>query len=43
MNIYVELNKLIEYVENHLEEQIDYKELSKMIGVNEYTFQRIFS
>lgn len=43
MNIYVELNKIIEYIENHLEEKIDYKELSKMIGVNEYTFQRIFS
>lgn len=43
MNIYVELNKIIEYIENHLEEKIEYKELSKMIGVNEYTFQRIFS
>ena len=43
MNIYVELNKVIEYIENHLQEQIEYKELSKMIGVNEYTFQRIFS
>lgn len=43
MNIYVELNKIIEYIENHLEEKISYKELSKMIGVNEYTFQRIFS
>ncbi len=43
MNIYVELNKVIEYVENHLQDQIDYKELSKMLGVNEYTFQRIFS
>ena len=43
MNIYVELNKIIEYIENHLKQKIDYNELSKMIGVNQYTFQRIFS
>ncbi len=43
MNIYVELNKIIEYIENNLEENIDCKELSKMIGVNEYTFQKVFS
>ena len=34
MNIYTELNKIIEYIENHLEEKIDYKEIAKMIGVN---------
>lgn len=43
MNIYVELNKIIEYIENNLEEKINYKKLSKMVGVNEYTFQKIFS
>ena len=43
MNIYTELNKIIEYIENHLEEKIEYKEIARMIGVNEYTFQRIFS
>ena len=43
MNIYIELNNIVEYIENHLEEKIDYKEISKMIGVNEYTFQKIFS
>lgn len=43
MNIYEKLNKIIEYIENHLEEKIEYKELSEIIGVNEYTFQRIFS
>lgn len=42
MNIYAELNKVIEYIEDNLEEKIEYKELAKMIGVNEYTFQRIF-
>ena len=30
MNIYIELNKIVEYIENHLEEKIDYKEISKM-------------
>lgn len=43
MNIYIQLNKIIEYIENNLEEDIDYKELAKMMGVNEYTFQKIFS
>ncbi len=38
MNIYKELNKVIEYIEENLEEKIDYKYLSKTIGVNEYTF-----
>ena len=31
MNIYKELNKVIEYIEENLEEKIDYKYLSKMI------------
>ena len=43
MNIYVELNKIVEYIENNLEENIDLKVISKMIGMNEYTFQRLFS
>ncbi len=42
MNIYKELNKIIEYTENHLTEKIDTKEIAKMIGLNEYTFQRVF-
>lgn len=43
MNIYAELNKIVEYIENNLENKIEYNELAKRIGVNEYTFQRIFS
>lgn len=43
MNIYVELNKIIDFIETNLEEKIEYKELAKMIGANEYTFQRLFS
>lgn len=34
MNIYTELNKVIEYIENNLEENIEYQELSKILGVN---------
>ena len=40
MNIYIELNKIVEYIEKNLEENIDLKVISKMIGMNEYTFQR---
>lgn len=43
MNIYVELNKIIDYIEENLENKIDYSMLANMIGVNEYTFQKIFS
>ncbi len=42
LNIYSELNKTIEYIEQHLEENIEVQTLSKMIGMSEYTFQRIF-
>lgn len=42
MNVYAELNKIIEYTENHLEEEIDYKKIASMIGINEYTFQKVF-
>jgi len=43
MNIYHLLNEMLDYIETHLEEKIEYRQLSKMIGVNEYTFQKIFS
>lgn len=43
MNIYIKLNELIEYIEKHLEDKIDYKILAKMFGTNEYTFQKLFS
>lgn len=43
MNIYHELNKMIEYIEEHLDNDISYNKLSQMIGVNEYTMQRLFS
>ncbi len=42
--MYIEsLNKMIEYIENHLDTNIDYKELGKIIGVNDFILQRIFT
>ena len=35
-------NELIEYIEDNLCEQISYKKLSQILGVNEYTMHRIF-
>lgn len=43
MNIYQKINEITEYIDNHLEEKIDYNILAKMMGVNSYTMQRIFS
>lgn len=33
---------LIKYIENNLCEEINYKKLSMILGVNEYTMHRIF-
>ena len=35
-------NKLIEYIEANLYEEIDYRRMSEILGVNEYTMHRIF-
>lgn len=35
-------NELIKYIEENLCEEIDYKKLSRILGVNEYTMHRIF-
>lgn len=43
MNIYRALNDVTLYIEEHLEEDIDYKILSKKIGVNENILRRLFS
>lgn len=43
MNIYESLNKITEYIDNNLEEKIDYEVLAKYLGVNTYTMQRIFT
>lgn len=43
MNIYKCLNDIAEYIDNHLEDKIDYNKLAKIMGVNTYTLHRIFS
>lgn len=37
------LNQVIEEIENHLTEEIDYKEIAKIAGITDYALQRIFS
>ena len=36
------LNNMITYIENNLTEDIEYKTLSKIVGMSEYNLQRIF-
>ena len=43
MNVYASLNNITEYIDNHLEDKIDFGKLAMMLGVNSYTMQRIFS
>lgn len=43
VNIYKILNDITKYIDEHLEEKIDYNVLAKMMGINVYTMQRIFS
>ncbi len=43
MNIYKCLNDITKYIDDNLEEKIEYEILAKMLGVNSYTMQRLFS
>lgn len=43
LNIYKCLNKITEYIDDNLENNIEYEVLAKIMGVNSYTMQRIFS
>ena len=43
MNIYKSLNDITKYIDDNLEENIKYDTLAKMIGINTYTLQRLFS
>ena len=36
------LNEMIEYIEKNLTEEINYNKLAKIVGVSEYSLQRIF-
>lgn len=43
MNIYACLNEITAYIEDNLTEKIDYEVLARMMGVNSYTMQKLFS
>lgn len=43
MNIYKCLNEITEYIDNNLDNKINYDVLAKMLGVNNYTMQRLFT
>lgn len=43
MNIYKQLNEMINYIEDNLENQIKYEKLARILGVNEYTMKSIFN
>ena len=37
------LNEMIDYIENHLTDDIKYKDLAKIVGINDFILQRIFT
>lgn len=43
MNIYKSLNEITKYIEDNLDNKIDYDVLAKIMGVNVYTLNRLFS
>lgn len=43
MNIYKSLNEITKYIDENLEEKINYEDLAKFLGVNVYTMQRLFT
>ena len=43
MNIYKSLNEITEYIDKNLEEEINYEDLARILGVNVYTMQRLFT
>ena len=43
MNYYESLNNVIDKIEENLTNEIDYKELAKIVGTSSYTLQRIFA
>ena len=43
MNIYTCLNEVIEYIENNLENDINYSKMAQIMASNEYTVKKVFS
>lgn len=42
MNIYHELDKVIDYIEDNLENNIGYEKIARILGVNAYTAKKLF-
>lgn len=42
MNIYKSLNQAIKYIEDNIENKIEYKKVAQILGMNEYTAQTAF-
>lgn len=42
MNINKQLNELIKYIENNLENKVDYKKMASILATNPYVMQRLF-
>ncbi|MDQ7862464.1 AraC family transcriptional regulator [Peribacillus frigoritolerans] len=38
-----EFNNLMDYIETHLTEEISGKDISKIVGLSDYHFKRMFS
>ncbi len=43
LNIYKSLNEITKYIDNNLENVIEYEVLARILGVNVYTMERLFS
>ena len=43
MNYIVELQKALDYIEDNLEEDINYEKIAKELGISSFYFHRIFS
>ncbi|MDO5394060.1 MAG: helix-turn-helix domain-containing protein [Mycoplasmatota bacterium] len=43
MNIYKSLNNITKYIDDNLDKEISYETMAKIIGVNIFTLQKIFS
>ena len=40
---YKVLNEMVKYIENHLDEEIDFDKLCKITGMNIFILERIFN
>ena len=43
MNIYIQLNQVLWYIEAHIDDTINYQKLANILGCSEYTLTRVFT